>query len=62
MVELGATPIAHSTKELITEIEYFLTNPQYLAKERAMLMDKVLFKSDGLAATRIAQAVLTLLS
>ena len=62
VVELGATPIAHSTKELITEIEYFLTNPQYLAKERAMLMDKVLFKSDGLAATRIAQAVLTLLS
>lgn len=61
VVSIGATPLVRSTQDLVSEIQQFISNSEYLAKERATLMDKVLFKSDALSATRTAKAVLSLL-
>lgn len=58
VLDTKGVALANSNKELVHFIRCFLNNPVYLQKERQKLKDELLFKIDGKAGERMAQAVL----
>lgn len=61
VLSTGAAPLVKSHDELEATINRFLDDPTYLAKERGVLVSKLLFSTDGRAAGRVADSVLQLL-
>lgn len=61
VVATGACPLVTSDAELIDALNLFLANPQARQKERAVLTEKLLYKTDGHSARRTAEAILSLL-
>lgn len=61
VVETGAAPLVTSDDELEAAIKNFLANPEYKRAERELLKKNMLYKIDGKATERVAQAVLDLL-
>lgn len=62
VVRTGAAPLVCSDDELEQEITRFLSDRDYRARERAVLKEKLLFKTDGHSAERVARAVLDMLT
>lgn len=62
VVTTGAVPLVKSDDELQKEINAFLSDGDYLRKEREALKARLLYKSDGQSAKRTADAVLSFLS
>jgi hypothetical protein len=61
VVATGAAPMARSHEELERLINQFLAEPGYLSAQRAVLKEKLLFKSDGKSGERMGNAVLEML-
>jgi CDP-glycerol glycerophosphotransferase (TagB/SpsB family) len=61
VTDAGGTPLVKSDAELISTINHFLSDPEYLRKEREELKRDMLFKLDGQSAARTASAVLEML-
>jgi hypothetical protein len=61
VVDTKAAPLVTSNDELVAAIERFLADPNYLRAERDNLRTQLLYKIDGGAAKRTADAVLEML-
>lgn len=61
VVKTGACPVARSDGELVSALRRFLDEPHYLQKEREVLKERLLYRTDGKSAERTASAVLELI-
>jgi CDP-glycerol glycerophosphotransferase (TagB/SpsB family) len=61
VLKTGGAPLAKSDEELIATINTFLKDPEHLRAEREELKRRMLYKLDGEAAKRTADAVLAML-
>lgn len=57
-LSFGATPLARSHDELVKALKVFLENPDHLQREREAMKKCLLYKHDGTAAVRVADAIM----
>jgi CDP-glycerol glycerophosphotransferase (TagB/SpsB family) len=62
VMKTGAAPLARSHEELVRDINQFLKDPDYLQKERDILVRDLLYKVDGQSGKRMGDAVLGMLA
>ncbi len=57
-MSFGGTPLAKNKKELVSELRSFLSDKNHLRGERDLAREHLLYKNDGQAAKRLAEAIL----